>query len=129
MKTKYYWKVINKDNRQSICTYGEFSLTYPPNQEVFPTLKNSKIFIFNTKKQAKIFAKKRNAKIVKCKANNVTKAVAIAIQLKMKQLWKGVNDGIINMPTTYGEYYSDYNVTCFIPPKGSMWADSITCLE
>lgn len=110
------WKVILKENRQSISNWhgqNPFVVEYPVNVEVFP--KKGKLFFFKTKKNAIKFLKmgKDSFIIVKCVATNPQK----------------FNEPLAMCGEDIIAYWELKLCAKSNSPEGTYTADSITCLE
>lgn len=122
--TCYGWKILTKENRQSISNWdhrNKWSVEYPINKEVKPKLKRSKLFFFRNKDLAFEFlnfweTRKNSNIVVKCIATNPIKNELVAIdKIDYQEFWK-----------CFGQ---EFNVQCVRSPLGTWLADSIKCLE
>jgi len=121
---KYYWKVLTLDRKSVNDPKSKWAIYYPINKKTTPILPHSKLFIFNTKKDAKSFLNLydiEDALIVKCKATNVTKALGISAggAESVLKWWQQFNN----------KENAEYQTCPQSPPYGTLWADSVTCLE
>lgn len=127
MKEKFYWKVVKKSTSglyQSLITSfisndydnNPFLLYYNIGQITVPRYANSKIFVFNTRQQARKWIKSDgmiNYKILKCRVTNPTLPIKISECTKrnMAAFWNG-------------EHCLDS-----VPVEGTIFVDSCTPIE
>jgi len=92
MAEKYY-KVVNKflDSARA-SEWDGFSIKYKIGEFVYPTLKNSKLFVFDNLESAKDFAYKDWDKIFECEVVNPSKAKYMATFVScIEDFWAAKN--------------------------------------
>lgn len=115
------WKVITEHGRRSArasywMSTTNWSVDYPVNVEVFPNIKGSKLFFFETKKAACDFVIDEEI-VVPCIAKNATKVKAIGENSwDIMTFWKN-------------KKAKKKLIGVMVPPNGTYMAESITCLE
>lgn len=119
MPSKIYYKLIRECNRSSIGN-TPYPVTYPANKWVKPTIKNSKLMVFNTYANAKRFKDYigRNGIIVPCYIRGAkTKNLKLARSVfGVRELWDHYNLSHIE------DFYCDI-------PIGTVFANEVFCLE
>ncbi len=114
------WKVLKEYSRTST-GYSGYSINYPPNVEVHPYIKGSKLFFFKDLLDARRFSLDNlggmgSYIIVPCIAYNVTKPKWMCFFTSdYKQFWASKNRSKLK--------------TITVVVKGTFFAKSIKCLE
>ena len=117
------WKVINAKTRKSCRAYlwtdsDTWAIEYPVGVEVFPRVQGTKLFFFKTKSQAERF-KNYDEIIVPCVAKGVSKPKKICSTGSVANFWEARRrKRLCDISRDVGE-----------APKGTYFADSITCLK
>jgi hypothetical protein len=121
MKTKNYYKVVHETGDGqlvSCCHRGtvdeNYVVKYRKKEWTIPAIKNSKLFVFNNRKTARIFTKdqknwvEQNTKIYKCEIQNPTKLEKIVISFSdINKFWNEHNPYIATKPVLPGTIVCD----------------------
>ena len=121
------WKVLSNGRLSArACT----TVHYPIGKEIRPNIKGSKLFFFKKYEDADRFFLLKGERIVSCVARNVTKPKYMIDNIfGVHTFWQWKNEHPNRSIKEYRPTYPTYFPIVTTVPKGTYWAESITCLE